>query len=129
MFNQAYGQGLGAMQGANALLPQMQGAQLAGTQVKGAVGEQQRGMEQAQLDAANQQQLLTQIMPLLKAQQLYGFGMGMPGAKGVSTATGATPGGPGVLGGALGGAMAGSTFGIPGALVGGGLGGLLGLIS
>jgi hypothetical protein len=126
MFNQAYGQGLGAMQGANALLPSMQGAQLAGTQVQGAVGEQQRGMEQTQLDAANQQQLMQQIMPLLMAQQLYGFGLGMPGAKGVSTATGAVPGKTGALQGAAGGAMAGSAFGVPGAVIGGGLGALLG---
>jgi hypothetical protein len=126
MFNQAYGQGLNAMQGANALLPQMQSAQLAGSQVQGAVGQQQRDMAQTQLDANNQQQLMQQLMPLLMAQQLYGFGQGMPGARGVSTATGAVPPGPGILAGALGGAATGSVFGPGGALVGGGLGGLLG---
>lgn len=126
LFNQAYGQGLNAMQGANAMVPGMQSAQLFGGQTTGAVGEQQRGMEQAQLDAANQQQLLQQMMPLLMAQQLYGIGLGMPGAKGVSTATGATPPGPGLLGGALGGAATGAAFGPGGALIGGGLGGLLG---
>jgi hypothetical protein len=126
LYGNAYGQGLNTMLSANAQLPQMQGAQLFGAQVQSGVGEQQRGMEQAQLDAANQAALMKQILPLIQAQQLYGLGLAMPGASQVNTVTGATPGGPGILGGALGGAMAGGTFGPMGALVGGGLGGLLG---
>jgi hypothetical protein len=126
LYGNAYGQGLQTMLGAQGMLPQTQGAQLFGAQVQSGVGEQQRGMEQAQLDAANQASLLQQIMPLLQAQQLFGLGLAMPGAQQVNTATGATPGGPGILKGAAGGAMAGSTFGPVGTLIGGGLGGLLG---
>lgn len=125
MYNTSYQNGLGTMLNANQLVPSIQAAQLFGPQVQSAVGGQQRGMEQAQLDASNQTNLLQQLFPLLQAQQLFGLIGGMPGGSTQTTSTGAVPKGSpwqSALGGAATGASIGSA--IPG--FGTGLGALLG---
>lgn len=132
LYSNAYGQGLDAMGKGLALTPQTQMAQLFGPQTEAAVGGQQRAMNQAQLDATNQQQLLTQMLPLLRAQDLYSLISGMPGGSGVSTVTGAQPGtnkAMTALGGAASGASLGSMI-FPGfgTAAGAGLGALLGFL-
>lgn len=129
LYNRAYGQGLGAMTSAVQNNPIAQQGLLFGANVQGQVGGQQRALEQAQLDSANQLQLLQHQLPMLQAQDILSLMQGMPGATGVSTTTGATPKTGGVQG-ALGGAATGAAIGsmIPGlgtglgALIGGGFG-------
>jgi hypothetical protein len=119
----------------------MQGLLAPATVVAG-VGDQRRELAQAQSnqavnnannDAALQAQMqwLQQQLPYLQAQQLYGLVNSIPGATGVSTATGAQPS-VSPLQGALGGAATGASIGsiIPGigTTVGGGLGGIFGLL-
>jgi hypothetical protein len=126
MYSNAYQSGLGTMLQANSQVPMMQAAQLFPGMVQSGVGAQQRGMEQATLDANNQRDILQQMMPLLQAQQLYGMISGMPGGSTTSTATGALPPGAGGFQRALGGAGTGAAIGsmIPG--LGTGIGALLG---
>jgi hypothetical protein len=113
---QAQGQAFGQ-------LPTVQAAGLFGPGVQGAVGAQQRGLEQAQLSEQQQRQTLEQLLPLLQSQQLFGLLAGTPGATGVTSVQGAQPSGPGLLQAGLGGAsVGGSVGGVPGAFIGGGLG-------
>ena len=122
---QAQTQGLG-------LTPQTQASQLFGSGVQGAVGAQQRGLEQAQLSEQQQRETLQQLLPLLQSQQLFGLLAGTPGAQGVTEVQGAQAGGPGALQGGLGGASAGasigSLFGPMGTGIGAIGGGLLGAL-
>lgn len=130
LYSDAYGQGLTAMGRAQALNPQTIAALLTGGQVQSAVGEQQRGMEQAGIDQAMQKFYLQQNLPMMRAQDIMALMNGMPGAAGVSQVSGAQPGGS-KISGALGGAAAGASIGsiIPGigSAIGAGIGGLLGL--
>ena len=114
----AQGQGLGQL-GAT------QQAGLFGAGTQGAVGAQQRGLEQAQLTDARQQEFQQQLLPLLQAQQLFGLQAASPGATGFTEVQGAQPGAPSGLQSTLGGAAAGASVGgLPGAFIGGGLGAL-----
>lgn len=132
LYSDSYGQGLTAMGRAQALNPQTIASMLTGGQVQSAVGEQQRAMEQAGIDQAIQKFYLQQNLPMMKAQDIMALVNGMPGAAGVSTVQGATPGKSPIMGG-LGGAAAGASIGsaIPGigTAIGAGIGGLLGLFS
>lgn len=92
LYGDAYNYGLGTMSGAVSMTPEVQAAQLFGPKVQAAVGAQQRSAEQAALDEAQSRFYLQQQLPLLKAQELMGLISGMPGGKGVSTVTPATPG-------------------------------------
>lgn len=56
-----------------------------------AVGGQQQGMEQAQLDELIQRFYTQQDLPLLQSQQIMNLVQGMPGSTGVSTVQGAQP--------------------------------------
>lgn len=124
--------GLGAQVQGLGLSPQIQAGQLFGSGVQGAVGAQQRGLEQAQLGEQQQRETLQQLLPLLQSQQLFGLLAGTPGAEGVTSVQGATPEGPGALqaglGGAATGASLGSAFGPIGTGVGAIGGGLLGAL-
>lgn len=131
LYNSAYGQGLQTMLQAGQQVPLTQQSLLFGSNVQGQVGGQQRALEQAQLDQTNQLQLLQQQLPFLRAQDLMSLISGMPGATGVSTATGATPKTSpwqSALGGGLAGASLGSSFGPWGTLLGGGGGALAGIL-
>lgn len=131
LYSDSYGQGLEAMGRAQALNPQTIASMLTGGQVQTAVGEQQRGMEQAGIDDAMQKFYLEQNLPMMRAQDIMALMNSMPGATGVSTVQGATPGGGSKISGALGGAASGAAIGsaIPGigTAIGAGIGGLLGL--
>ena len=126
--------GLGAQVQGLGLSPQVQAGQLFGPGVQGAVGAQQRGLEQAQLSEQQQRETLQQLLPLLQSQQLFGLLAGTPGAQGVTEVQGSQAGGPGAIQGALGGAASGAALGsfFPGigtgigAIGGGLLGALLG---
>ncbi len=118
--------GLGAQVQGLGLSPQIQAGQLFGSGVQGAVGAQQRGLDQAQLSEQQQRDTLQQLLPLLQSQQLFGLLAGTPGSQGVTEVQGAQAGSPGIAQSAVGGAAAGGAVGgVPGALIGGGLGGLL----
>ncbi len=122
--------GLGAQVQGLGLTPQTQAGQLFGPGIQGAVGAQQRGLEQAQLGEQQQRETLQQLLPLLQSQQLFGLLAGTPGAQGQTTVQGAQAGGPGLVASGIGGASVGGTVGgVPGALVGGGLGILGSLLS
>lgn len=128
---EAYNRGMTGMERGLALNPQTMASQMLPGQAAGAVGGQQRAMEQAMLDEQVNNFYLQQQLPFLKAQDLMGLISGMPGATGTSTVTGAQPQGNkamGALGGAASGAMMGSMI-MPGVgtVIGGGLGALAGL--
>jgi hypothetical protein len=132
LYSGAYNTGLSTMTSAIGQNPQVMKGLLYPSTVISGVGGQQRAMEQAQLDATNQNQWAQQMLPLLQAQQIYGLMNALPGGTGVSTVTGAQPSSnPAMsgLGGAASGAMLGSMI-MPGVgtAVGAGLGGLLGLL-
>ncbi len=118
--------GLGAQVQGLGLSPQVQAGQLFGPGVQGAVGAQQRGLDQAQLSEQQQRETLQQLLPLLQSQQLFGLVSGSPGAEGVTSVQGSQAGGPGAIQSAIGGAATGATLGSAFPVVGTGLGGLLG---
>lgn len=123
--NQGYAQGLGALiQGTN-LVPQTQGAQTAGANVTGAVGQQNYDVS----NQARSNDITNTWLPFITAQDILGSANAIPGGgKAVTTVTGApTTKSAGPLQGALGGAIAGSTFGPWGTAIGGGLGALASL--
>jgi len=127
----SYANGLSNMTKGLALNPQTMVSQLLGGQVTSAVGEQQRAMEQANLDAEAQKFYLQQQLPFLKAQDIMGLISGMPGATGTSTVSGAMPQkslAGGLLGGAASGAAIGSAIPGIGTGIGAGLGALLSLL-
>lgn len=130
LYSNAYGQGLDALKSGIQLNPQTMASQLVGGSVQGAVGAQQRAMEQAKLNEQVQKFYLQQNLPFLKAQDLFSLISAMPGGQGVSTVSGAQPGkspAMGALGGAASGAAIGSAIPGVGTAIGAGLGGLAGL--
>lgn len=129
LYFKSYSSGLDAMGAAAERNPQMIAANLIAPTAISAVGEQQRGMDQANLDAAASKYYFTQMAPMLKAQDLASLLGGLPGGTGVSTVTGAQPSSSPVksaLGGALSGAAMGSMIPGIGTVIGAGLGGLAG---
>lgn len=126
LYGQAYQTGLSTIGSAVGRTPMLQAAQLFGPSVYGAIGAQNRALEQATLDEAQKKYYIEQALPLLRAQELYGFIGATPGGTSTSTATGAVPQKnqlAGGVGGALSGAVAGNML-FPG--LGGIFGGLLG---
>jgi hypothetical protein len=131
--NEAFLRGLQGQVSALGLVPQTQQAMLAPTNILGAVGAQNRAMEQALLTEESQKFINEQLIQFELAKQVAGLAFGMPG--GGTTATTLAPGssGPGALQGALGGAATGASlgamFGPWGALIGGAGGALMGGLS
>lgn len=128
-----YQAGLANMQKAIGLNPSVQSQQLFGADVLGAVGGQQRAMEQAQLDEALKMWSIEQSLPYMRASEIMGMISGMPGATGTSTMTGVAPRTSpimGTLGGAASGAALGTSF-MPGigTGIGAGLGALAGYLN
>lgn len=132
LYSDAYGQGLTAMGRAQALNPQTIASMLTSGQVASGIGEQQRSMQQAQIDDAMNKFYLEQNLPMMRAQDIMALVNSMPGASGTSTVTGAQPQ-TSKVSGALGGAASGAAIGsmVPGigTAIGAGIGGLLGLFS
>jgi hypothetical protein len=133
LYGNAYNTGLSTMTNAIGQNPAVMQGLLYPSLVQSGIGNQIRGMEQTQMDAATQNSWMQQMMPFLQAQQIYGLIGGMPGGQGVSTVTGAQPQTNPVMGG-LGGAASGAMMGsmlMPGigTAVGAGLGGLAGLLA
>jgi len=91
MMFDAYNRGLTGMGEAINRNPQVQMGQLFGSDVLGAVGGQQRMMEQARLDEDIARFYTGQALPLIQAKELISLIQGMPGGGTVSTATGAVP--------------------------------------
>lgn len=97
-----------------------------------AVGQQQRQMEQAELDQEYQKWLIEQQMPYMRAQDIMNLVQGMPGATSTTTMTGMSPQSP--MGGMMAPMMMGMSllpmlFGGGGAAAGGGLGSVLGALA
>lgn len=133
LYSNAYSTGLGAMGQAVQANPSVMKGLLYPSTIVSGIGGQIRGMEQAQIDNAAQQQWLSQMLPFYQAQNIYSLMGTMPGGSGVSTVTGAQPqSNPAMsgLGGAASGAVLGSMI-MPGigTAAGAGIGGLLGLLS
>lgn len=132
LYYKSYSTGLDAMGRAVGANPQTIAANLIAPSAVGAVGEQQRSLSQAQMDAEQAKYYFNQFAPMMKAQDLASLIGVMPGGSGVSTVTGATPqsgGIKGVLGGAASGAAIGSMVPGIGTAIGAGLGGLAGFFS
>lgn len=129
LYYKSYSSGLDAMGRAVSANPQTIAANLIAPTALGAVGEQQRTLAQAQMDADAAKYYFNQFAPMMKAQDLASLIGTMPGGTGVSTVTGAQPQSSPVKN-ALGGAMSGAAMGsmIPGigTAIGAGLGGLAG---
>ncbi len=105
--------------------PGVMSQQLAGGEITGALGAQDRAMRQAQLDEQIRKFYTGQALPMVQAQELFKLIGAMPGGKTISTSTGDTPeSNPFMrtIGGAGTGAAMGSYFGP----LGMGLGGLIG---
>lgn len=130
MFN-AYNRGLTGMEGAVNNNANVQAQQGVGAEMLGAVGGQQRSMEQAKLDEEISKFYTNQALPLLQSQQLMSLLTGMPGGTATSTATGTTPS-PNPFSAGMGGALSGAALGslVPGLGTGVGAlgGGLLSLL-
>jgi hypothetical protein len=128
LYGNAYAKGLDTMGAAVGRNNDVLKGLLVPSTVMSGVGAQQREMQQAQNDAAMENAWMQQMAPFLKAQQLAALASGLPGSKGVSSTTGATPqtstGGK-LLGGAATGASIGSVIPGVGTTAGAGLGALL----
>lgn len=107
MYSDAYNTGLKTLTTAQTMTPQVQSSLLFGPSVASQVGTQKRTMEQAKLDEAASKFQLSQMLPLMKAQDIMGLFTSMPGGSGVSTVTGAQPKANPLMSG-LGGAAAGA---------------------
>lgn len=110
LYSTNYAAGLGNIRGAIAQNPSVQAQQLFGADVLGAVGGQERALEQAQLDEALKQWTIQQQLPYMRASEIMSMIQGMPGATGVSTMQGAAPQKSAAMG-ALGGAASGAALG------------------
>lgn len=131
LYDRAYTTGLNAMDSGIKNSQGVQNGLMFGANVQGQVGQQQQTQAQTEMNAANQLQMLQQQLPFLKASDLLSLMQGMPGAKTVSTVTGATPqtgGVKGALGGAMSGAALGSMFPGIGTGIGAIGGGILGAL-
>ncbi len=126
MQNENYQKGLDVFSRGMLLSPQMAQLQTVPSQLLGAVGTQQQGQEQAELNALIQRHGARQMLPLLAAQELSSLAGSFGGGGTTSTAIGPTLNQPSGLmmglGGAASGAAMGSTFGPWGTAVGGALG-------
>lgn len=91
MYLQNYQKGLQGLSDAVGRTGTVQQQQLFPANIEAAVGAQQRGMGQAQLDEAIQKFYTQQDLPLLQSQQLMSLIGQMPGATGVSTVSPAKP--------------------------------------
>jgi hypothetical protein len=91
MYLSNYTAGLGAMGEAVARNPSVLNQQLFPANIYGAVGGQQRAMQQAQLDEQIKNFYAQQDLGLSKSQQLISLLSGMPGGSGVSTVKPAVP--------------------------------------
>jgi hypothetical protein len=87
----AYTGGRASLQGAVQGNAAVQGQQLMAPDILGAVGGQERGMNQALLDEQIKNFYTQQKLPLLQAQELMGLISGMPGGTTVGQATGNVP--------------------------------------
>lgn len=126
LYGNAYASGLGNINRAIGQNPTAQAQQLFGADVLGAVGGQERAMEQAGLDEALKKWALEQQLPYMRSSEILGLLSGMPGATATTTMTGAAPKGnkmAGAAGGALSGAQLGTML-MPG--IGTGVGAVLG---
>lgn len=129
--NPAYQAGLDAMTRGIGLMPStLQGAMTPGMALSG-VGAQQREMQQARINDEMQKYLERRYGNLMLAKDIAGTAFGMPGATGITTASGQQ--GPGMgqqmMGGALSGAAMGGMTGNPYMMAGGaGLGLLMPLM-
>lgn len=132
MLMDAYKTGLGGMQSALQNNVNVQAQQLFAPDVMGAVGGQQRAMEQAQLDEQVNKFYTAQQLPYLQSKDIISLVQGLPGATNVSQVTGATPK-PNMVSAGLGGAASGAAIGsvVPGVgtAVGAGLGLLASILS
>lgn len=129
---EGYNQGLDAMSRGLYALPTVQQSSLASGQLLSALGEQQRAMEQAQIDEAVRKYTTEQLLPWMAAKEVAGVAFGIPGGTSATEAVGAQPSGNYLMGG-LGGAATGAALGsvVPGVgtVAGAGVGGVLGLLS
>lgn len=91
LYSGAYGQGLDAMKAGLGYTPTVQAAQTYGAGVQSAVGEAQRSMQQAKMDADLAKFNANQNVNLSKAQDIINLVNGMPGATGVSSVTPGQP--------------------------------------
>ena len=127
--SQLYGNNVNATLNALGLVPQMQGAQVAGALTTSGVGDVQQAAQQAGINEEVYRKLFSQMSPLMSAQSLLGLAGATPG--GGSTSTTTTPG-TSPLSGILGGASLGSALlpglGALGALGGAAAGGALSLL-
>lgn len=129
---EGYNQGLDAMSRGLYALPTVQQSSLASGQLLSALGEQQRAMEQAQIDEAVRKYTTEQLLPWMAAKEVAGVAFGIPGGTSATEAVGAQPSGNYLMSG-LGGAASGAAIGsvVPGVgtAAGAGVGGVLGLLS
>jgi hypothetical protein len=127
-----YKLGLDTMGSAIDRNPNVMASALTPASVTSAVGQQQRQMEQAQLDQAYNQWLIDQQLPFMRATDIMSLVQGMPGATSVTQMQGLSPQGGMGMGGMLG--MMGMQMlpmllgGMGGAGAAGGLGSLLGFL-
>ena len=91
MYLKNYQHGMTSMINAMQMNPSVMQQQLMPWDILGAVGGQQRGLQQATLDEEIAKFYAQQDMPLLQSQQLLNLIAGMPGGTGVSTVQGAMP--------------------------------------
>jgi hypothetical protein len=132
LYFKSYQNGLQTMGQAVDRNPQALAANMLSPTIMGAVGEQQRAMEQAKLSEAENLYYLQKFAPLLKAQDLAALLGQLPGGGGTSTVTGAQPSSGGIkgaLGGAASGAAIGSVVPVIGTGIGAALGGLAGFFA
>lgn len=131
VLGEAYSSGLDNATKAQALGPTVLGATTYPSQILSAVGDQQYGMEQAQLTDEVQRYFNEQLLPFLAAKEAAGVAFGVP--SGISTTDASLPASSinpvmGGLGGAATGAAIGSMFGPGyGTAIGAGIGGLAGI--
>ena len=122
----AYDTNVDAQMKAMGLLPQTQGAQVAGNLTQSAVGDTQQGMSQALLNEQVGNFNYDQLAPFLQSKEIMSLLAGMPG--GGTTTTASTPQAnplTSALGGAAAGASLGSFLGPMGTAGGAGIGALL----
>jgi hypothetical protein len=119
----SYTSGISAMGDAVARNPSVLNQQLFPATVYSAVGAQERGLQQAQLDEQIRNFYAAQDLDLSKAQQLISLVGGMPGSTGVSKVQGATPQtNPAMQALGIGMQLAGLSMGMPGMGMGMGMG-------
>jgi hypothetical protein len=136
--NQAFQNAMDNMSRSLLVAPQIAGLNLLPFDVQGAVGAQQRALEQAQLSEEVQRFMNEQLLPFQQSQAIAGLAFGLPGGSTISQSTGTAgaQGGGGGGGGFQGGIQGAFSGAATGAAVSGGnpfaaaggavLGGLMG---